>query len=80
MPKFIAIFGTLMFVAGLTSYVIARMKRLDASWWATWAFLFPPLVLVIFFVPRNEGPRPRRLTIDEEEERDLRRDGSNSFL
>ena len=80
MAKFVAIYGSLMFLAAFAAGIIALFKRRDPSYWASVSFIFPPAALFLLLMARNEGPRPRRLSIDEQEERDLRRDGSNSFL
>ena len=45
--------------------VLAGMKNRDYSVWMGWGFLFPPVVLYFFWLPRRNGPRPRQPTFDE---------------
>ena len=45
--------------------MVAGMKNRDYSFWMAWCFLFPPLVLWLILMPRKQGARPRRPTLDE---------------
>jgi hypothetical protein len=74
MAQFIAIYGVAMLVTSLAAAIIAGIKRRDFSYWATICFLFPPALILLFLMPKNTGPRPRRIGLDEEEERQLRAD------
>lgn len=69
--KWIAIWGIVSIVSCLLAGLLAAMKNRDHSGWMGWTFVFPPLVLVLLFLPRNPGPRPVRPTVDEEEQRSL---------
>jgi hypothetical protein len=71
MVKFIAIWGVVSIASAFLAGVLAGMKRRDHSFWAAWSFLFPPMLLLILIMPVNKGPRPRRPTIDELEDRQL---------
>jgi hypothetical protein len=68
MAKFIAIYGTLMIVSAIAAVIIAGIKRRDYSYWGAVTFLFPPFLLLLILMPRNQGPRPRRPTLDEEDD------------
>ncbi len=65
--KTVAIWGLVAISSAILAGVLAAYKRLDHSWWASWSFVFPPMLLVLLFVPRNKGPRPHRPTLDEQE-------------
>ena len=69
MPKVIAIWGVAALLSDIVGAVVAGAKGRDASAWAAWSFLFPPVLLVLLFLPSSKGPRPRKPTLDELEER-----------
>jgi hypothetical protein len=74
MAQFFAIYGTAMLVAGLLAGIVAYVKRRDYSYWMTVSLLFPPAILLLLLMPTNKGARPRRPGLDEEEERENRRE------
>lgn len=47
--------------------ILASFKNRDYSFWAAWAFLLPPMLVALAILPRQQGPRPRRPTLDEED-------------
>jgi hypothetical protein len=51
--------------AGIAAFVLAGVKNRDASAWAAWCFLVPPLVIALALAPKNPGPKPRRAKLDE---------------
>ncbi len=52
-------------VAGFSlAGVLAGIKNRDLSFWMSWCFLVPPLVVILAFFPRLQGPRPRRPLLD----------------
>jgi hypothetical protein len=65
--KAIAIWGILAMASAAVAGIVAAARNRDHSWWAAWSFLFPPMVILLFLLPRNAGPRPRRPSIDEED-------------
>lgn len=65
--KLIVVWGVVALAAAVAAALLASWRNRDHSAWAAWSFLFPPLVLVLLFLPRNAGPRPRRRSIDEED-------------
>jgi hypothetical protein len=69
MPKIIAIWGIVAIASAVIAGIVAGAKRRDHSFWAAWSFLFPPMLLVLVLMPGNKGPRPRKPSIDELEER-----------
>ncbi len=56
-----------MFVCGVIAGYLAYIKNRDVSHWAAWGFIFPPSLLALLFLRKNQGPRPRRPTLDEED-------------
>lgn len=69
MVKVIAIWGLVAIASGVLAALLAGVKRRDHSFWAAWSVMFPPMLLVLLLMPTNQGPRPRRPTLDEEEGR-----------
>ncbi len=67
MIKWIVIWGVVATLSAIVAGLLAAAKRRDHSGWAAWAFLFPPIVLVYLFVPKNRGEKRRRPTLDEED-------------
>ncbi len=67
MVRIIAIWGLTAIACSLIALLVAGIKRRDHSFWAAWSFMFPPMLLVLLLMPANQGPRPRRPTLDEEE-------------
>jgi hypothetical protein len=65
--KAIAIWGIIAMASAAVAGVGAAVRNRDHSWWAAWSFLFPPMVILLFLLPRNTGPRPRRPSLDEED-------------
>lgn len=69
--KWIAIWGVVSIVSCLLAGLLAAMKNRDHSRWMAWTFVLPPLLLVLLVLPRYQGVRPPRPTLDEEERRSL---------
>ncbi len=63
----IVIWGAPAMVAAAAAGVLAGYKNRDYSFWIGWCFLFPPLLIVLLLLPRYEGQRPRRPSLDEED-------------
>ena len=69
MAKFIAVWGIVAVVSAIVAGIVAGMKRRDHSFWAAWSFLVPPMLLILLLMRSNKGPRLRRRSIDEVEDR-----------
>ena len=69
MAKFIAIWGVVAVASAIFAGILASAKRRDHSFWAAWSFLVPPMLLLLLLMPANKGPRPRRRSLDELEDR-----------
>ena len=65
--KWIVVWGLVATGAAVLGGILAGYKRRDASSWAAWCFIFPPLVIVVALMPANPGPRPRRPSFDEDD-------------
>lgn len=65
--EFIVIWGAVAFAALVLAGILAGIKNRDLSFWMAWSFFFPPLVLFLLLLPKNQGPRPRGATLDEED-------------
>jgi uncharacterized membrane protein YhdT len=58
--QYIAIWGITAFVSAVLAGILAGIKRRDHSFWAAWAFIAPPMLLILLCLPKNIGPKPRR--------------------
>ena len=63
----IVIWGFVAIASGVLAGILAGVKNRDYSFWIAWCFLFPPLLLFLVMLPRHDGPRPRKPTLDEQE-------------
>lgn len=68
--KWIAVWGVSALAAAALAAVFAGQKNRDYSYWVSWCFIFPPLVIWLMLMPSNKGPRPRQPTLDEIDRRD----------
>ena len=66
--KVIVLWGFVAIAAAVLAGVLAGVRNRDHSAWAAWCFIFPPALLVLLLLPRNPGPRPRRRSLDEEDQ------------
>jgi hypothetical protein len=69
MAKIVAIWGVAAIASAIIGGLVASAKGRDHSFWAAWSFLIPPMLLILLVMPSNKGPRPRRRSIDEIEDR-----------
>lgn len=67
MIKWIVIWGAVAMISAVLAGVLAGVKRRDHSFWAAWSFILPPMLLVLALIPKNQGPKRRRPTLDEED-------------
>jgi hypothetical protein len=63
----IVIWGLAAFGAAALAGVLAGIKNRDLSFWIGWCFIIPPLVLFLLFLPKHQGRRPRRRSLDDED-------------
>jgi len=61
----IVIWGLAAMSAAALAGFVAGWKNRDYSFWMAWCFLVPPLLIWLFFMPKRQGPRPRRPSLDE---------------
>jgi hypothetical protein len=62
----IVIWGFVALASAVLGGVLAGVKNRDYSFWIAWCFVLPPLVLFLLVLPRYEGPRPRRPSLDDQ--------------
>lgn len=67
MPETVVIWGFVAIVASALAGLLAGIKNRDYSFWMAWCFIVPPLILLLLFMPRYTGPRPRRRPLDEDD-------------
>jgi len=65
----IVIWGLVALGSALIAAVLAGLKNRDYSFWISWCFVVPPLVLFLVMLPRRQGERPRQPSLDEQERR-----------
>lgn len=70
MAEFIAIYGSLAVLCSVAAGVIAYIKRRDTSFWIATSFIFPPSIIMLLLMKKNEGARPTRPSLDSEDRRD----------
>lgn len=63
--KWIIIWGGVALAAAILGGIFASQKNRDASSWAAWCFLFPPLVIFVMLMRKNTGPKPARKPLDD---------------
>lgn len=63
----IVISGVIAITAGVLGAVFAGWKNRDVSFWSAWCFFVPPLAIWLVLMPKRQGQRPRRPTLDEED-------------
>lgn len=74
MPAWIAYYALITIAALGLGLVLGWAKNRDAQHWAFTCFLFPPALILLILLPRHAGPRPKRLSWDEDHKRSLARD------
>jgi hypothetical protein len=65
----IVVWGLTALASAVIAGVLAGIKNRDYSFWIAWCFVVPPLVLFLLLLPRFQGTRPRRPSLDEQEHR-----------
>lgn len=65
MVTVIVIWGLAAITAAALAGFVAGWKNRDYSFWMAWCFLVPPLLLWLLLMPKKQGPRPRRPSLDE---------------
>lgn len=63
----IVVWGLTALAASAVAGLVAGSKNRDYSAWMAWCFLVPPLLLLLVLMPKGQGARHRRPTLDEHE-------------
>lgn len=66
--KVIVLWGFVAIGSAVLAGILASARNRDHSAWAAWCFVFPPALVFLFLLPRNQGTRPRRPSLDEEDQ------------
>ena len=69
MPQTIVIIGITSLICAFIGYFVARGKNRSVDVWGFACFIFPPLLIVLFFLPKNTEVKPAA----ELSEKDIRR-------
>lgn len=69
LTQVIVIWGLVALAAAALGGVLAGVKNRDYSFWIAWCFVLPPIVLFLLLLPRYEGARPRKPSLDEQDRR-----------
>lgn len=68
--QWIVTWGAIATASAALAAALAGFKNRDYSSWIAWCFLFPPLVIWLMLMPKNQGPRPRQPRLDDVDRRD----------
>ena len=69
MPQIIVITGIISLIAAIAGYIVAKRKNRSGDRWGFACFIFPPALIILFFLSKNtEVAQPAELS-----ERDMRR-------
>ena len=69
--EWIVVWSVVALLPGAAGALVAEQKNRNISYWGTWCFLLPPLVIALLTLPQLEQPvlrRPRRPNLDEDED------------
>jgi hypothetical protein len=61
----VVIWGLAAITASALAGFLAGWKNRDYSYWMAWCFILPPLLIWLLFMPKRQGPRPKRPSLDE---------------
>ena len=64
MADIFVIWGVSAVGAAALAAVFAGQKNRDYSYWIAWCLIFPPLVIWLMLMPKQQGPRPRQPRLD----------------
>ena len=65
--RWIVIWAAVATLAAIACGFIANAKNRNASMWAAWGFLVPPVLVLLLLLPRNRGMRASTPTFDDED-------------
>jgi hypothetical protein len=67
----VMIYGIFSVVASLVAAMLARIKNRSADKWAFSSFLFPPAVLLLLLLGKNNKPLSKNI-LSEKEKREIK--------
>ncbi|MFM9848460.1 MAG: hypothetical protein ACKVP3_15020 [Hyphomicrobiaceae bacterium] len=65
--RWIVIWAAVATLTAIACGFIANAKNRNASMWAAWGFLLPPVLVVLLLLPRNRGLRVLTTRLDDED-------------
>lgn len=65
--RWIVIWAAVATLSAIACGFIANAKNRNASTWAAWGFLLPPVLVVLLLLSRNRGPRSLNPRLDDED-------------
>jgi len=65
--KWVVIWAAVATLSAIACGFIASAKNRNASTWAAWGFLLPPVLVVLLLLPRNRGLRVLTTRLDDED-------------
>lgn len=69
--QLVVIWGLTAIAAAVLAGILAGVKNRDYSFWIAWCFVLPPLLIFLLILPRYQGERPRRPSLDEHDHQGL---------
>ncbi len=67
----IAVWGLAMIICAGVAFFAAPMRGRNGQNWAFWSFVFPPVLAILFWLPRTIAPIKTRARIKDDELRDI---------
>lgn len=65
--QIIVAWGLTAIVVSIIAGLLAGFKNRDYSFWMAWSFILPPMIIVLAFLPRHMGERPKRRSLDDDD-------------
>jgi hypothetical protein len=65
--KWVVIWAAVATFSAIACGFIAGAKNRNASTWAAWGFVLPPVLILLLLLPRNRGLRISTPTFDDED-------------
>lgn len=67
--RWIVIWAAIATLSAIACGFLANARNRNASMWAAWGFVLPPVLIILLLLPRNRGLRRVSPSFDEEDGR-----------